>query len=72
MLSFESAGLWGTESDSDDAYLAEIFSEECGALREVIAALANPIYEGEASESPAYSLDGRDGSERGTLTDEVV
>ena len=34
-----SPGLWGIESDSDDAYLDEIFSGECDSLAAMLAAL---------------------------------
>lgn len=34
-----SGGLWGTESDSDKAYLAEIETEQLGELRTQLHAL---------------------------------
>lgn len=51
MLDFKSAGLWGTESDSGEEYLGEIFAEECEALKDIISALANPIYETKQAEA---------------------
>lgn len=37
---FESAGLWGIESDSDESYLQEVFREECHQLKSDIEAIA--------------------------------
>jgi hypothetical protein len=37
----ESPGVWGVESDSDKAYIDEIFAEECSVLAEMIEALGN-------------------------------
>lgn len=36
-----SAGLWGIESDSGEEYFAEVFREECEALKADIAALGS-------------------------------
>lgn len=35
----ESPGLWGIESDSGEAYFAEVFADECATLRADIEAL---------------------------------
>ena len=35
-----SGGLWGVESDSDEAYFAEVADEELAALRDILAAFA--------------------------------
>lgn len=34
-----SPGLWAIESDSDESYFAEVFSEECATLAEIVADL---------------------------------
>ena len=39
LYTLQSPGLWGIESDSDDAYLTEVFKEECATLRADIEAL---------------------------------
>lgn len=36
-----SAGCWAIESDSGEAYLDEVFREECDALKDDVAALAS-------------------------------
>ena len=35
----KSPGVWGIESDSDEAYLESVFREECDALHSDIAAM---------------------------------
>ena len=35
----ESPGIWGIESDMGDAYIDEVFEEEAGILREMLAAM---------------------------------
>jgi len=51
---FESAGLWGTESDSDDDYFESIFEDECSNLKNDLVMLAGPItYEGESDQRMA-------------------
>lgn len=35
----ESPGLWGIESDSGEEHLAEVFSEECDTLTDMLHAL---------------------------------
>jgi hypothetical protein len=49
LINFESAGLWGTESDGDEAYFNMIYEEEKAALKDIIAAFANPTFEGEGA-----------------------
>lgn len=44
-ITLESAGLWGIESDSGDDYLDEVYHEEIGQLKNIIAAMSNPTYE---------------------------
>lgn len=41
MYRLESAGLWGTESDADEAYLEEIFAEQKAELLADMAMFAN-------------------------------
>jgi hypothetical protein len=48
-INLESAGLWGTESDSGDDYLNEIYAQEIADLKGIIAAFANPTFEGETN-----------------------
>lgn len=35
-FTLDSAGLWGIESDSGEAYFAEVFQEECDTLRRML------------------------------------
>lgn len=39
MQTLTSPGLWGIESDSDDAYLDQVFAEECDTLVAMLGAL---------------------------------
>lgn len=39
-----SPGLWAIESDSDEAYLAEVFAEECETLKGDMLTFGNPTY----------------------------
>ena len=39
LVTIESPGLWGVESDSDEDYLESIFQEECDTLADMLAAL---------------------------------
>jgi hypothetical protein len=48
-----SAGLWGVESDSDGAYLAEVESEQLDELREQLEALGFSTIEIDAAFSSA-------------------
>jgi hypothetical protein len=41
----ESPGLWGIESDSDEAYLDEVYAEECGNLAEMLKTLGVAVSE---------------------------
>jgi protein involved in sex pheromone biosynthesis len=45
LVTLESPGLWGTESDSDPAYLESIYEDEKAELLAMIAAMQNPIVE---------------------------
>lgn len=40
----ESAGVWGVESDCDEAHLQELFESECGELQGLIAAMRDAVY----------------------------
>lgn len=42
----ESPGLWGVESDSDAAYLADIFRDETAVLRNLLKALGVTVIDG--------------------------
>lgn len=44
-VNIESPGLWGTESDSDESYINEIYGEEIATLKTIIAAFKKPQYE---------------------------
>lgn len=39
LVTIESPGLWGVESDSDEDYLDSIFQEECETLADMLAEL---------------------------------
>jgi len=39
LVTIESPGLWGVESDSDEDYLDSVFQEECDTLTEILAEL---------------------------------
>lgn len=41
----ESPGLWGVESDSGEAYLREVFQEECEVLADILAELGVTVVE---------------------------
>lgn len=43
-MTLESPGLWGIESDCSE-YLTEVYEEQCDELKDLIAAMQNPIYE---------------------------
>ncbi|WP_306049218.1 hypothetical protein [Oceaniradius stylonematis] len=45
LMTLDSAGLWGTESDSDPDYLQSIYEEEKGELLATLAAMQNPAVE---------------------------
>jgi len=44
-MSLESPGLWGIESDSGDEYLQSVYNDEIATLKDLIAAMTNPVYE---------------------------
>jgi len=44
MLTFDSPGLWGIESDSSEDYLSECFENQCNELKACITQFRNPIY----------------------------
>jgi hypothetical protein len=44
-INLESAGLWGIEGDSGNEYLDQVYAEELAALKDIIAAFANPTFE---------------------------
>jgi len=39
LITIESPGLWGVESDSDEDYLDSVFQEECDTLADMLAEL---------------------------------
>lgn len=43
-INLDSPGVWGIESDSDE-YLNEVYAEQIAELKDMIAAMQNPIYE---------------------------
>lgn len=43
-INLDSAGLWGIESDANN-YLDEVYAEQIDELKDMIAALQNPVYE---------------------------
>lgn len=45
LLSFQSAGVYGFESDTDKRELEDVYVEQEEELKELIKALASPIYE---------------------------
>jgi len=49
LFNIESPGLWGIESDSGEDYFNEIYAEQLAELKDMLAALANQVYE-ESSE----------------------
>lgn len=47
-----SPGVWGVESDYDQAYMKELFEEECYALEGILEELGILVDSGEESEEP--------------------
>ncbi|MBO0715713.1 MAG: hypothetical protein J2P55_00050 [Rhizobiales bacterium] len=43
-VNIDSGGCWGIESDAGD-YLDEVYRDEIAAVKDLIAAMAHPIYE---------------------------
>ena len=44
LINLDSPGTWGIESDAGD-YLNEVYAEQIAELKDMIAAMQNPIYE---------------------------
>jgi hypothetical protein len=53
LMTVESAGLWGIESDSDSDYLASVFADEREALKAELAELGRCLAAGEVEEEEA-------------------
>lgn len=56
LMRVESAGLWGIESDSDSAYLAEVFANEREALKAELTELGRCLAAGEVEEEEASNV----------------
>lgn len=50
LMTIESAGLWGIESDSDSAYLASVFADEQEQLKAELMTLGRLLSAGELEE----------------------
>lgn len=56
ILTLESSGLWGIESNSGKAYLAEVYAEERRELMKELATLGAALASGEYDETEAATL----------------